>query len=165
MFVPTTQPEPAPWLDELNERQRAAVVHGDGPLLVIAGAGSGKTRTLACRVARLIDDGTGPDRILLLTFTRRAAAEMLRRAGALSSEGVAGRVWGGTFHSTANRLLRHYGNAVGLSDGFTVIDQGDTESLFGIIRSDLGMAEGKTRFPRKETIAAIYSRTVNAQTS
>ncbi len=163
MFAPT-QPQPAPWLDQLNERQRAAVVHGDGPLLVIAGAGSGKTRTLACRVARLIEDGTSPDRILLLTFTRRAAAEMLRRAGALTADGVAGRVWGGTFHSAANRLLRHYGNAVGLSDGFTVIDQGDTESLFGIVRSDLEMADGKTRFPRKETIAAIYSRTVNAQT-
>jgi DNA helicase-2/ATP-dependent DNA helicase PcrA len=163
MFAPS-QAEPAPWLDELNQQQRAAVVHGAGPLLVIAGAGSGKTRTLACRVARLIDDGTNPERILLLTFTRRAAAEMLRRAVALTADRAAGRVWGGTFHSTANRLLRHYGNAVGLSDGFTVIDQGDTESLFGIIRTDLGMAEGKTRFPRKETIAAVYSRTVNAQT-
>jgi DNA helicase-2/ATP-dependent DNA helicase PcrA len=156
--------ERTPWLDDLNEAQRRAVLHTDGPLLVIAGAGSGKTRTLASRVARLIDDGAAPDRILLLTFTRRAATDMLRRAAALIADRSAGRVWGGTFHGTANRLLRRYGAAVGLDDGFTVIDQSDSESLFGMLRSELGLGNGKTRFPRKSTIAAVYSRTVNAQT-
>jgi DNA helicase-2/ATP-dependent DNA helicase PcrA len=156
--------EKTAWLDDLNEAQCRAVLHTDGPLLVIAGAGSGKTRTLASRVARLIDDGADPDRILLLTFTRRAAADMLRRAAGLIADRSAGRVWGGTFHGTANRLLRRYGAAVGLDDGFTVIDQSDSESLFGMLRSELGLGEGKNRFPRKSTIAAVYSRTVNAQT-
>ena len=96
--------EKTAWLDDLNEAQCRAVLHTDGPLLVIAGAGSGKTRTLASRVARLIDDGADPDRILLLTFTRRAAAEMLRRAAGLIADRSAGRVWGGTFHGTANRF-------------------------------------------------------------
>lgn len=163
MFV-TQLSEADSWRKELNEPQRAAVDHGDGPLLVIAGAGSGKTRTLASRVARLISDGVPPDRILLLTFTRRAAAEMLRRAGGLTADRSAGRVWGGTFHATAHRLLRQYGSAVGLDDGFTVIDQGDSESLFGMLRTELGVATSKERFPRQETIAAIYSRSVNAQT-
>lgn len=156
-------PDVSPWLDGLNDRQQEAVLHDSGPLLVIAGAGSGKTRTLASRVARLIDDGTPPERILLLTFTRRASAEMLRRAGGLIDRQATGRVWGGTFHSTANRLLRHNAIAVGLDDGFTVLDQGDVAGLFGLIRAELGFAEAKTRFPRKETIAAIYSRAVNAQ--
>jgi DNA helicase-2/ATP-dependent DNA helicase PcrA len=114
-------------------------------------------------VARLIDDGVSPERILLLTFTRRAAAEMLRRAGGLIDHQATGRVWGGTFHSIANRLLRHHASAVGLQDGFTVLDQGDVAGLFGLLRAELGFAEAKTRFPRKETIAAIYSRAVNAQ--
>ncbi len=152
-----------PWLDGLNDRQQEAVLHDGGPLLVIAGAGSGKTRTLASRVARLIDDGTPPERILLLTFTRRAAAEMLRRAGGLIDHQSTGRVWGGTFHSIANRLLRRNAAAVGLDDGFTVLDQGDVAGLFGLLRAELGFAEAKTRFPRKETIAAIYSRAVNGQ--
>ena len=152
------------WLEGLNERQRDAVLHGDGPLLVIAGAGSGKTRTLAARVARLVDEGVPADRILLLTFTRRAAAEMLRRSSALISDRSVGRVWGGTFHAVANRLLRQYGAAVGLQDGFTVIDQSDAASLFGMIRTDLGYSGARRRFPKKETIAAVYSRTVNART-
>jgi len=151
------------WLAGLNDEQRTAVLHDGGPLLVIAGAGSGKTRTLASRVARLIDDGVPPERILLLTFTRRAAAEMLRRAGGLVDRQATGRVWGGTFHSIANRLLRSHPTAVGLSDGFTVLDQSDSISLFGLIRAGSGYADGKTRFPRKETIGAIYSRAVNAQ--
>ena len=159
-----TMPDAVPlWLESLNDRQRAAVMHEEGPLLVIAGAGSGKTRTLASRVARLIDDGVAPDRILLLTFTRRAAAEMLRRASGLVDRQATGRVWGGTFHSIANRLLRRHASAVGLDDGFTVLDQGDAAGLFGLLRAESGFAEAKTRFPRKETIAAIYSRAVNAQ--
>ncbi|MDJ0923629.1 MAG: ATP-dependent helicase [Acidimicrobiia bacterium] len=162
MFAPAT-PQPQAWLDGLNDQQRQAVIHDGGPLLVIAGAGSGKTRTLASRVARLIDDGVAPDRILLLTFTRRAAAEMLRRAGSLVDQRATGRVWGGTFHSIANRLLRRNAPAVGLDDGFTVLDQGDVAGLFGLLRAESGFADAKTRFPRQETIAAIYSRAVNAQ--
>jgi len=161
MFAPVSE-SPA-WLAGLNEEQRSAVLHDGGPLLVIAGAGSGKTRTLASRVARLIDDGVAPERVLLLTFTRRAAAEMLRRAGGLVDRQATGRVWGGTFHSTANRLLRRHATAVGLTDGFTVLDQADSAGLFGLLRAESGFAEGKTRFPRKETISAIYSRAVNAQ--
>ncbi len=152
------------WLVGLNDRQREAVLHGDGPLLVIAGAGSGKTRALASRVARLVDEGVPAERILLLTFTRRAAAEMLRRSGALIANRSVGRVWGGTFHAVANRLLRRYGNAVGLQDGFTVIDQSDSAALFGMLRTELGFSGSKQRFPKKETIAAVYSRTVNART-
>ncbi len=161
MFAPAH--EPPAWLAGLNDDQRTAVLHDGGPLLVIAGAGSGKTRTLASRVARLIDDGVSPDRILLLTFTRRASAEMLRRAGGLVDRQATGRVWGGTFHSIANRLLRRHATAVGLQDGFTVLDQSDASGLFGLLRAESGFAEGKTRFPRKETISAIYSRAVNAQ--
>ncbi|MDK1018838.1 MAG: ATP-dependent helicase [Actinomycetota bacterium] len=158
-----TDAEVPRYLEGLNSRQRQAVLHGDGPLLVIAGAGSGKTRTLAARVAHLIDRGVPADRILLLTFTRRASAEMLKRAGASIEDRSSGRVWGGTFHSIANRLLRQYGRAVGLDDGFTVIDRTDTESLFGILRTEHGYGKSKTRFPRKETIASVYSRVANAQ--
>ena len=154
---------PPVWLEDLNHEQRSAVAHGTGPLLVIAGAGSGKTRTLASRVAWLIDQGTPAERILLLTFTRRAAAEMVRRAGALITDRSTGRVWGGTFHSMANRLLRRHAPAVGLGGNYTVLDQADSESLLGVLRTELGVAAGKVRFPRQETIAAIYSRTVNEQ--
>jgi len=153
-----------PYFDGLNDRQRQAVMHGDGPLLVLAGAGSGKTKTLAARVAHLIETGTDPDRILLLTFSRRASAEMLRRAGNVVDGAAASAVWGGTFHSIANRLLRRFGQAVGLAEGFTVIDRSDVESMFGILRTKHGFGTQRTRFPRKETIASIYSRTVNALT-
>ncbi len=158
----TTVAEPA-YLDDLNDRQRDAVLHGTGPLLVIAGAGSGKTRTLVARLAHLIETGADPDRILLLTFSRRAASEMLARAGGVVDRSAASMVWGGTFHSIANRLLRRYGPAVGLADGFTVIDRGDTESMFSILRSEHGFGTSRTRFPRQATIASIYSRTVNAR--
>jgi DNA helicase-2/ATP-dependent DNA helicase PcrA len=163
MFDEPDSESPA-WLTGLNDRQRDAVLYGDGPLLVIAGAGSGKTRALASRVARLVDEGVPAERILLLTFTRRAAAEMLRRSGALISGRSVGNVWGGTFHAVANRLLRQYGAAVGLQDGFTVIDQADAAALFGMLRTELGYSGSKQRFPKKETIAAVYSRTVNART-
>ena len=151
------------WLDELNPEQRRAVLHDGGHLLVVAGAGSGKTRTLACRVARLLAGGTRPERILLLTFSRRAAREMLTRAGQLAEAEGARRVWGGTFHSVANRLLRQHGAAVGLRSGFTVLDQGDNADLLGLVRHDLGLGEQGRRFPKKDTLAAIYSRVVNAQ--
>ena len=150
--------------EHLNPEQRAAVEHRGGPLLVVAGAGSGKTWTLACRVASLVDRGVAPERILLLTFTRRAAREMLSRAGALTGDRTLGRVWGGTFHATANRLLRLHGGALGLSPGFTVLDRTDTADLMDLIRGELGFGEGERRFPRKETLADVYSRIVNART-
>jgi len=158
--IEVTEPS---YLEELNDRQREAVVHGDGPLLVIAGAGSGKTKTLVSRVAHLVQAGVDPDRILLLTFSRRASSEMLRRVGAVVDRSSASMVWGGTFHSIANRLLRRYGPAVGLAEGFTVIDRSDTESMFSMLRSEHGFGTARIRFPRKETIASIYSRTVNAR--
>jgi len=153
----------ANWIDLLNPAQRQAAMHGDGPLLVVAGAGTGKTRTLAARVAWLIERGVAPDRILLLTFTRRAAAEMLRRARSMCGRPEAQRVWGGTFHSVANRLLRTYGRAVGLSPDFTVMDEADAADLLNLIRAELGLDKTERRFPRKQTLLAIYSRTVNAE--
>jgi len=152
-----------PILSDLNEPQRAAVTHPGGPLLVIAGAGTGKTHTLASRVAYLIESGTPPQRILLLTFSRRAAREMMARAEHLTGNTATGNVWGGTFHAMANRLLRIYGRAIGLQPDFTVLDQADMEDLMNLIRGDLHLDARERRFPRKETLAAIYSRTVNAQ--
>ncbi len=152
------------WRSELNDGQRAAVEHGDGPLLVVAGAGSGKTKTLACRVAHLIEKGVDPSRILLLTFTRRAAQEMLARAARLTADGHAGRVMGGTFHSVAHRLLRTHGSAIGLSPSFSVIDQADSADLMNLIRSDLELGAQGRRFPKKDTLASVYSRTVNGST-
>ncbi|MFB3738879.1 MAG: UvrD-helicase domain-containing protein, partial [Candidatus Velamenicoccus archaeovorus] len=150
-------------LGRLNPAQREAVEHLGGPLLVVAGAGSGKTWTLACRVARLVDRGVRPERILLLTFTRRAAREMLSRAERLTGDRSLGRVWGGTFHGVANRLLRLHGRAIGVPADFTVLDRTDTADLMDLIRGELGLGQGKKRFPRKETLADVYSRTVNAQ--
>lgn len=153
------------WLKHLNEQQHKAVTFGEGPLLVVAGAGSGKTRTLAYRVAHLIERGVPPERILLLTFTRRAAREMLSRAAeALGKEaGVTGRVWGGTFHATANRLLRIYHQAAGLSQEFTILDQSDAQDMLDVIRHrTLEKMQKKKRFPRKGTLLAIYSRKMNS---
>ena len=151
--------------DELNPRQREAVDHRGTPLLIVAGAGTGKTKTLAARVAGLIEEGTDPRRVLLLTFTRRAASEMLGRVAAVSTDRSAGEVWGGTFHSIANRILRIHGPAVGLSPSFTVLDQADSTDLMGLVRTEEGFGERGRRFPRKETIAGIYSRMVNSQAS
>ena len=150
------------WLDDLNAEQRRAVVHQGGHLLVVAGAGSGKTATLAARVARLLADGVPPERVLLLTFSRRAAREMLTRAAQLAEGEGTRRVWGGTFHAVANRLLRRHGAAVGLRPGFTVLDQGDGTDLLGLVRSGLGLGERGRRFPKADTLAAIYSRVANA---
>jgi len=160
----------------LNERQRLAVVHGREPLLIVAGAGTGKTATLAHRVAHKIDQGVDPGRILLLTFTRRAAAEMLRRvedivrqarpgteASAASRTAPAGKVWGGTFHATATRLLRLHGRAIGLDPSFTILDRGDAEDLMGVLRTELDLAKADRRFPLKGTCMEIYSRCVNAR--
>ena len=150
------------WLNALNPAQVEAVTHKDGPLLVVAGAGTGKTRTLAYRVAHLVSRGTSPDRILLLTFTRRAAEEMLRRAAmAVSDQMISTRVWGGTFHAMANRLLRLYGKSAGLPSDFTIMDRADSEDLLNVVRNDLGLARTGKRFPRKGTCMDIYSRRIN----
>src|SRR5579864_2825105 len=150
------------FLSALNANQRTAAEHRAGPLLVIAGAGTGKTKTLAARVAALIRAGAQPDRILLLTFTRRAASEMLRRAGQVVGEAVAAGVWGGTFHAVAQRLLRIYSQPLGLSKSFVIIDHGDAEDLMHLIRTDLELHKAAARFPKKGTLLAIYSRCVNA---
>ncbi len=144
----------------LNAQQLAAVTAGEGPSLVIAGAGSGKTRTLVYRVAYLIDSGIDPSHILLLTFTRKSAQEMLHRAGELI--GVRSeRVRGGTFHSVANMLLRRYGRSIGLEPGFTILDRGDAEDLIALVRAQLGLNEKDKRFPRKATIAEMFSKAEN----
>lgn len=145
---------------DLNPQQAAAATHGDGPLLIIAGAGTGKTRTLVYRVAHLIDRGVRPERILLLTFTRRAAQEMLSRAERLVG-GNSKKVHGGTFHATAHRLLRRFGAAAGLPKDFTIMDQGDSTDLMQLSRAQLGYAAKSKRFPKKETLQYVYSRHVN----
>ncbi len=161
-------------LQQLNEQQRAAATHGHEPLLIVAGAGTGKTATLAHRVAYKIATGTDPGHILLLTFTRRAAAEMLRRVDGIlrqleaeSRPGTArttgSRVWGGTFHATATRLLRLHGRSIGLQPSFTILDRGDAEDLLGVLRTELGLHKNDRRFPLKGTCMDIYSRCVNAR--
>ena len=157
-------PAASGWTASLNASQLEAVTCGNGPTLVIAGAGTGKTWTLACRVAYLIEHGVPPERILLLTFSRRAAREMLARAGRLVDRTRTGKVWGGTFHATANRLLRIHGRALGLSPDFTVLDQADMADLMDLIRGEHHPATDKRqrRFPKKDTLVAIYSRMVNA---
>ncbi len=163
----------------LNAEQRAAVEHGVGaltgdrderPLIVIAGAGSGKTSTLAHRVARLIADGVDPQRLLLLTFSRRAAQEMERRAGqvlarvlGLQSERPPALPWAGTFHGIGARLLREYAPHIGLDDHFTIHDRGDAEDLMGLVRHEIGLSSTVNRFPRKGTCLSIYSRCVNTR--
>jgi DNA helicase II / ATP-dependent DNA helicase PcrA len=150
-------------LGTLNEAQREAVTHGDEPLLVIAGAGSGKTTTLVHRVARLIAAGVPPQRILLLTFTRRSAADMLRRAQqVLPKSRDSGRVWAGTFHATGARLLRMYGDAIGLSSRFTIHDRGDSEDLMRSLVVELKLNKEDNKFPKKGTLMAIHSFSVNA---
>jgi DNA helicase-2/ATP-dependent DNA helicase PcrA len=148
--------------DDLTPEQLTAARHGEGPLLIVAGAGTGKTTTLAARVTTLLDRGVRPERILLLTFSRRAAREMLDRAERQGGHRDAGRVWGGTFHAVANRLLRLHGRAVGLAPGFTVLDQADAADVMNLLRDELGFAASEKRFPRKETLAQIHSRVVNA---
>ena len=148
--------------DDLNDAQRAAVEHGDTPLLVIAGAGSGKTKTLAARVAHLLQRGADPSRILLLTFSRRAAAEMSRRVGATISAADIQLPWSGTFHAIGARLLRELAPAIGLNADFTIHDRGDSADLMGMARHEAGFGSGVKRFPMKGTCLAIYSRCVNA---
>jgi DNA helicase II / ATP-dependent DNA helicase PcrA len=171
-------------LERLNAPQRKAVTHGEplpdkgyrsGPLLIVAGAGCGKTDTLAHRVAHLVMSGVDPARILMLTFTRRAATEMRRRAHEITrkalndtlggaTQSIAQRLtWAGTFHSIGNRLLRHYAPHLQLDPHFSVIDRGDAADLMDSLRQELGFAEKEQRFPRKDTCLQIYSHRVNTR--
>jgi len=167
---------PAARLDKLNPQQRRAVEHGGvppaeaGPLLIIAGAGSGKTATLAHRVAWLIEQGADPRRIMLLTFSRRAAAEMNRRVERILAQFLAPHSsashelsWAGTFHAIGARLLREYADAIGLAPAFTIHDREDSADLINLARHDLGFAKTEKRFPIKGTCLAIYSRAVNSE--
>ncbi len=147
-------------LDGLNPYQRQAVVTTEGPVLVIAGAGSGKTRTLVHRVAYLLEQGIRPEKILLLTFTRKASQEMLWRAGKLSNESCR-RVIGGTFHGVANMLLRRYGRHLGFGSSFTIIDRGDAEGIINLLKGSLGLGGKGERFPSKRVIINIISGSIN----
>src|SRR6187399_2870610 len=161
------------YLDRLNPDQRAAVEHGVGAvdpraLLIIAGAGSGKTDTLAHRVAHLVMSGADPHRILLLTFSRRAAAEMEARATrilnrASGTNASAGLIWSGTFHAIGARFLREYAERIGLDRAFTIHDREDSADLMNLVRHELGLSRTESRFPTKGTCLSIYSRVVNAQ--
>ena len=144
---------------ELNEAQFKAVTTTEGPLLIVAGAGTGKTRTLVYRVARLVEIGVKPESILLLTFTRRAAASMLTRAAALA-DARCQRVSGGTFHSLGHSVLRRFADQAGVAKNFTVLDQSDTEDLIDLLRRQIKLTKDR-HFPRKRTIAAIFSVMVN----
>jgi DNA helicase-2/ATP-dependent DNA helicase PcrA len=172
-------------IGSLNAPQRKAVTYGEplpggkgfraGPLLIVAGAGTGKTNTLAHRVAHLAMSGVDPARILMLTFTRRASVEMKRRANEIMREAfddklgskaqaIAQRLtWAGTFHSIGNRMLRHYAKHVGLDPSFTVLDRSDSADLVDTVRTELGFSGKGQRFPRKDTCLAIYSHRVNTQ--
>jgi ATP-dependent DNA helicase UvrD/PcrA len=145
---------------ELNPSQYEAVASVEGAYLIIAGAGTGKTRTLVYRVARLIESGYDPNSILLLTFTRKAANEMMRRASLLLDDRCS-KIRGGTFHSFANVTLRKYAKAIGLNPAFTILDQGDSADIINLIRSQKGFIDDKKRFPKKETLNKVFSLSVN----
>jgi DNA helicase II / ATP-dependent DNA helicase PcrA len=147
---------------ELNPSQYEAVSAVNGAYLIIAGAGTGKTRTLVYRVARLIESGYDPTSILLLTFTRKAANEMLKRASVLLDDRCS-KIRGGTFHSFANVTLRKYSKAAGLDSNFTILDQGDSEDIINLIRSQEGLISKERRFPKKETLNKIYSFSANTE--
>ena len=156
-------------LKPLNPQQQEAVTHGADPLLIVAGAGTGKTATIVHRVAWLVAHNVPPHTIMLLTFTRRAAEEMVRRveailsrlSGAQPAGYLATRIWGGTFHAIGLRFLRLFGEELGLPPGFTVLDRSDAEDFLNVIRTDLKLATTDRRFPKKGTCADIYSRMVN----
>lgn len=148
--------------EDLNEAQLEAVKSKDGPILVIAGAGSGKTKTLTYRVARLIEDGIKPENILLLTFTKKAAAEMLSRA-TIVLDNRCEKVAGGTFHSFANIILRKYSKLLGLKNNFTIMDRADCEDVINHIVGQLFPKKEK-RFPKKSTLLDIYSKSINKVT-
>ncbi len=165
-------------LARLNDDQRRAVEHGvtteaRGPLLIIAGAGSGKTNTLAHRVAHLIRHGADPGRILLLTFSRRAAGEMNRRVERIAAATLGDKaealtraiLWSGTFHAIGARLLREHAAWLGLDPAFTIHDREDSADLMNLVRHERGLSRKESRFPQKSTCLAIYSRVVNAEMS
>ncbi len=147
---------------ELNEQQLAAVTASPGPLLVIAGAGSGKTRTLTYRVAYLLENGIDPRNILLLTFTNKAAREMLGRVANLLPIDASG-LWGGTFHSVGNRILRRHGTALGYSSGFTIMDREDQKDLIDAVVTSSGIDPKEIRFPKGDVLAEIFSFVVNTE--
>ncbi|HEY8729278.1 MAG TPA: ATP-dependent helicase [Acidothermaceae bacterium] len=150
------------WDAGLDEAQLAAATHGDAPLVILAGAGTGKTRTLVSRVAHLVDRGVDPSRVLLLTFTRRAADDMLARAAAICSDPhVGGSVAGGTFHAVARRLVCEHAESLGLPPAVSVLDPADARDLLDILRSGDGQAATAQRWPRADTLVDIYSRSVN----
>jgi DNA helicase-2/ATP-dependent DNA helicase PcrA len=150
---------------ELNEQQYAAVTAaGGGPMLVIAGAGSGKTRTLTYRVAWLVEQGVPPERILLLTFTNKAAREMLRRVEGLLPMDVSA-IWGGTFHHVANRLLRRHAKLIGYGNDFTILDREDSKDMLDACITDAGIDTKAERFPKGDVLAEIYSLVVNTERS
>ena len=147
---------------ELNEQQLAAVTAPPGPILVIAGAGSGKTRTLTYRVAYLLENGIDPRNILLLTFTNKAAREMLNRVANLLPVDASG-LWGGTFHSVGNRILRRHGTALGYSSGFTIMDREDQKDLINTVVASAGIDPKEIRFPKGDVLAEIFSFVVNTE--
>jgi DNA helicase II / ATP-dependent DNA helicase PcrA len=169
--APAAAEPPALALPALNPQQQAAVMHGESPLLVVAGAGSGKTLMLASRVAQLVLDGADPNRILLLSFSRRAAAELERRAGRLLHQALGLRAtlkppelpWAGTFHSVAARLLREHAQNLGLATDFSVIDRSDAEELMALTRTRLNLHISENRFPLAKTCVSVLSRCVNSE--
>ena len=154
----------AAWDANLDEAQLAAVVHGDDPLVIVAGAGTGKTRTLTARVARLLERGVLPERILLLTFTRRAADDMLSRAAALSGHrDWARRLRGGTFHAVAHQFIASYAEPLGLQPGFSLLDPADAADVMDLLRDEQGLEQGEVRVPRSATLVDVYSKCVNTR--
>ncbi len=149
---------------ELNSAQLKTVETLKGPLLVIAGAGTGKTRTLIYRVARLVEEGINPENILLLTFTRKASQEMLKRASQIL-DNRCGKIAGGTFHSFGNLILRKYAQLIGFNNKFTILDRSDSEDVINIIRTNLGYNKKEVRFPKKNTILNIISKAINKSSS
>src|ERR1041385_6131161 len=149
--------------DELNAEQLEVVMAGEGPMLVIAGAGSGKTRALTYRVSRLIEDGVDPSEILLVTFTNKAAREMLSRVEQLVTIDTR-RIWGGTFHSVGNRLLRHYAEPIGYRQNFSILDDVDAKEMMDGSISSLGIKTLERRFPKGDVLLDIYSFLINTRT-
>src|SRR6266436_8104690 len=149
---------------ELNAQQHAAVTAPPGPALIIAGAGSGKTRTLTYRVAYLLEQGIPPERILLLTFTNKAAGEMMRRVADLLGQELAA-LWGGTFHSISNRVLRQHAPLLGFQRDFTILDREDAKHLIATCIAESDFDVKATRFPKAEVLGEIFSLSVNTRKS